>query len=63
MDTVEANCHCGEIRITVPDTSKDITSCNCSACAKYAALWAYFTPKDVNISAQPNSLSSYCWGK
>lgn len=62
MDAIEASCHCGKIKITIPNTTETITSCNCSACAKYAALWAYFTPKDVNISVQSDSLSSYCWG-
>ncbi len=62
MDTTEASCHCGKVKITVPSTTKTITSCNCSACAKYAALCAYFSPTDVNVSVLSDSLSSYCWG-
>ncbi len=59
---IELNCHCGDIRISVPATSKTITSCNCSICRRYASLWAYFTPEDVNITAKDGSIGSYSWG-
>ncbi len=59
---IKASCHCGNIQITIPPTTKTITSCNCSACSRYASLWAYFTPSEVKISALKNTIGSYCWG-
>ena len=59
---IEASCHCGNIKITAPETTETITSCNCSACSKYASLWAYFSPKDITITTAKNALKSYCWG-
>lgn len=59
---IEASCHCGNIKISVPETTETVTSCNCSACSKYASLWAYFSPKDVIVSTAKNAITSYCWG-
>ncbi len=59
---IEASCHCGNIKITVPATIVTVTSCNCSVCRKYAALWAYFSPLDVKINALKGVIKSYCWG-
>jgi hypothetical protein len=36
-----ATCHCGSIRIYVRKISRTLTSCNCSICRRYGALWAY----------------------
>ncbi len=59
---IEASCHCDNIKITIPDTTETITSCNCSLCRKYASLWAYFSPKDVEVTTTKNAIASYCWG-
>ncbi|MBL4908507.1 MAG: aldehyde-activating protein [Alteromonadaceae bacterium] len=59
---IEASCHCGSIKIKLPATTKIVTRCNCSACSKYAALWAYFQPKEVKVSAAKDVVVSYCWG-
>ncbi|MFB1000330.1 MAG: aldehyde-activating protein [Colwellia sp.] len=59
---IKAMCHCGNIKITIPETTETVTSCNCSVCSKYASLWAYFSPKDVKIAATTDAVSSYSWG-
>ena len=59
---IEASCHCGNIKIAVPEITDTVTSCNCSACSKYASLWAYFSPKDVKFTTRDNSIASYSWG-
>lgn len=59
---IEAICHCGNIKIVFPAITETITSCNCSACSRYAALWGYFPTEDVNITADKDSIGSYCWG-
>ena len=59
---IKLSCHCGKINITVPASITTVTSCNCSVCSKYASLWAYFSPVDVQISAATDAINSYCWG-
>ncbi|SFC92807.1 aldehyde-activating protein [Pseudoalteromonas denitrificans] len=59
---IELSCHCAKIKITVPDTTDTVTSCNCSICSRYASLWAYFNPKDINVIANKEDLGAYCYG-
>jgi len=59
---ITASCHCGNITISVPDTIETVTSCNCSICSKYAALWAYFTAEQVKVNAPVDTIGNYCWG-
>ncbi|WP_339612289.1 hypothetical protein [uncultured Pseudoalteromonas sp.] len=54
---IEASCHCGNIKIAVPEITDTVTSCNCSACSKYASLWANFSPKDVKFTTIDNSIA------
>lgn len=59
---IELSCHCGEIKITAPASTKTVTSCNCSICRRYASLWAYFAPEDVIVKAEKKNIGSYSWG-
>jgi hypothetical protein len=38
-----------------------VTSCNCSICRRYGALWAYCSPKSVRIEAPRGGLAEYSW--
>jgi len=38
---LEGACHCGRARWRYPDPPGTVTSCNCSLCRRYGALWAY----------------------
>jgi hypothetical protein len=38
-----------------------VTSCNCSICRRYGALWAYYRASSVQIQAPKGGLSSYSW--
>ncbi len=38
-----------------------MTSCNCSLCRRYGALWAYYSARAVRIEAPKGGLSSYSW--
>jgi len=60
---VEASCHCGNVKIVVPEITELLTSCNCSLCYKYAALWAYFSFGEVNFKIEERVTKSYSWGK
>ena len=46
-----ATCHCGAVQIRVRRMVRTLTSCNCSICRRYGALWAYYAPHSVRIRA------------
>jgi hypothetical protein len=58
---ITGSCLCGAVRfeITRPD---HMTSCNCSACRRYAALWAYAPPATARIDAAPGATIAYSRG-
>jgi hypothetical protein len=50
---IEATCHCGNVRIMVPEPAPDtLTSCNCSICRRTGGLWAYYDPANVNVTGE-----------
>jgi len=58
-----ATCHCGAIRIRVRRLPRSLTSCNCSICRRYGALWAYYTAPSVTIEAPARGLAAYAWNR
>lgn len=38
---IEGSCHCGTVRWRFDGTPDGATACNCTACRRYGALWAY----------------------
>jgi hypothetical protein len=38
---LEGSCLCGAVRWTLDDLPTSATACNCTACRRYGALWAY----------------------
>jgi hypothetical protein len=58
-----AACHCGAIRIYVRQMARTLTSCNCSICRRYGALWAYYAAGSVRIIAPRGGLSKYSWNR
>ena len=38
-----------------------MTSCNCSICRRYGALWAYYQASSVKVDAPKGALVSYSW--
>jgi hypothetical protein len=61
--TITATCHCGAIRIHVARVSHTLTSCNCSICRRYGALWAYYAASAVKIEAPKGGISKYSWNR
>lgn len=45
----KGECHCGNIKVKIPNLTDTGTSCNCSICSKYAAIWGYFKRSQVDI--------------
>ena len=58
-----ATCHCGAIQIGVQRKFRTLTSCNCSICRRYGALWAYYAASSVSIETPKGGLSSYSWNR
>jgi len=58
---MELTCHCGNVSITLPGHPKEAGECNCSICRRYAAVWAYFSPEQVQIKLNEKT-AFYCWG-
>ncbi len=63
VDPNVAICHCGAIRIRVRQLPRTLTSCNCSICRRYGALWAYYQGSSVTIEAPRGSLATYSWNR
>lgn len=59
---IEANCHCGAVKLQVPMAPEEVASCNCSLCAKLAWLSAYYNPAVVNLITSPEAIDTYIWG-
>jgi hypothetical protein len=51
MASVEASCVCGAVRLQIAWAPEEVTDCNCKLCRRYGALWAYYSPKDVQRPA------------
>ena len=47
---IESSCHCGAVRLKIDRAPEEVTDCNCSVCRRYGALWAYYSPKDVQVT-------------
>lgn len=43
---------------TPPET---VTDCSCSNCRRRGALWAYYSPSQVQLIALANATSIYTW--
>lgn len=57
-----ATCHCGAVRIEIPEPPQSVTSCNCSICRRYCALWAYYEVGKVRVTGHPENTEEYVWG-
>ena len=56
---VRGSCHCGNVRIDVPNPPLWVADCNCSLCRRTAWRVAYYPPDDVRISGET---VAYIWG-
>ncbi|SMH37314.1 GFA family protein [Maritimibacter sp. HL-12] len=58
---ITGSCLCGAVRFEITRPQR-VTSCNCSACRRYAALWAYAPPARACIEAAPGATIAYSRG-
>ena len=59
---LHASCHCGAVRLESDTWPSRVTSCNCSICRRYGALWAYFTRQSARLVAGASAVYAYVWG-
>lgn len=47
---IEGTCHCGAIRWRFDGVPESATTCNCTVCRRYGAIWAYdFDDEAVHV--------------
>ncbi len=56
---VYGSCHCGKVRMELPNAPAWVADCNCSLCRRLAWRVAYFPPDQVRISGKT---TPYVWG-
>ena len=59
---IQAECHCGNVKLTANYMPASVTSCNCSICNRLGALWAYYEPECVEIEFRESPTLAYTWG-
>ena len=53
-------CHCGAVHWRFTGEIPDATICNCTACRKYAALWAYdYDGEGIVVDDPTGALTAY----
>ena len=60
--TIAATCHCGRAALEVARAPRRLTSCNCSICRRYGALWAYYRADAVRLLYRKRDVENYSWG-
>jgi len=58
---MKVECHCGNITLEAAEPD-ELTSCNCSICRRYQALWAYYSPAEVHVCTGGSGEEVYIWG-
>lgn len=62
QDVITCACLCGTVRFQITEPEK-LTSCNCSACRRYAALWAYAPPANARFLQGEGTTVPYLRGE
>ncbi|KAL1628167.1 hypothetical protein SLS56_005987 [Neofusicoccum ribis] len=66
--TYEASCHCGAIRFAATvspplDSGHEVTSCNCSICARNGSLWVYLADDKIKFESGEGEAKGYRFGE
>jgi len=59
---MKGSCHCGNTVIVLQRKIELVTSCNCSICHRYGAIWAYFSPESIDIQSRETPTQTYVHG-
>lgn len=55
----QGSCHCGRVRIEVPNAPEWVAACTCSLCRRTAWRTAYYLPDQVRVIGET---VAYVWG-
>ena len=58
---LKGSCHCGATQFTVAAAPEQVIRCTCSFCAKRGPLWAYYEPKDFQLTTARDRVTTYQW--
>ena len=60
---ITSSCHCGAVKLEIDGALPEwLLSCNCSICKRYGNVMAYYSPRQVKVTAAPEALDRYIWG-
>ena len=59
---MQGSCHCGNISIKLNKEIDLVTSCNCSICHRYGAIWGYFQTSEVEVGNPELKTQTYQHG-
>ena len=58
---LSTTCHCGAVRLEVPEPPEFLVLCNCSICRRNGALWAFYAADAMRIEGLENE-TAYVFG-
>ena len=59
---ITGSCHCGRTAFSIAgEIPAELTRCTCSFCSKRGALWAYYEPKQFQVTTPPADDATYRW--
>ena len=59
---IQGSCHCGAVQWRFEGMPESATACNCTACRRYGALWAYeFEGRGINVSGPTQTYTRGKW--
>lgn len=61
-DLLSGQCHCGAVRMRLPQRPQTAVTCNCSICRRLGALWAFYPMGSVAFEGHPEATEDYVWG-
>jgi hypothetical protein len=62
MQTCRGSCHCNAVRFEIDADIEHVRSCDCSICAKRAALMVRVAPKHFRLQTPLDEMTTYRWG-
>ena len=61
-ELLEGSCHCGAVKLRLPEIPEKGTRCNCSICRRLGSVWAYYQFGTVHIEGHPENTEDYIQG-
>ena len=54
---IEGSCHCGAVRLTLPEAPEDLGSCNCSMCGRAGTLLTFVPAQQFTLRSGEGALT------